>query len=382
MWTRDEELYLQGVRQHLHQYPELSGQEKQTQAFLKKQCEGLPGLSIQEIAGTGLLATLDSGKAGPCILIRGDIDALPIQEINDFIHRSETDGVSHKCGHDGHATVLLGLVRLWTEKGLEKGCLHFLFQPAEEDGRGAAGVMAEHTKISPQPDKVYAFHNLPGYPLHQVVCRPGSFTAAADSILLELNGKTSHAAEPELGLNPALAMAEIIQAYQNLMIPDPANPSFQLLTPIYATMGEKSYGVSAGHASLHYTLRTWSNEVMASLKSHCESLAKQAADRHGLQLQLSYTESFFSNQNLPEAVKRIEAAAHSLSLKYEERPYPFKWGEDFGLLSQAYGGAMFGIGSGEDCPALHNPDYDFPDDIIETGVKMFDAILEGEFHAG
>ncbi len=382
MWTRDEELYLQGVRQHLHKHPELSGIEYQTQQFLKKQCEGLSGLKIQELAGTGLLATLDSGKAGPCILIRADIDALPIQEINEFIHRSESDGVSHKCGHDGHAAVLLGLVRLWAEKGLDKGCIHFLFQPAEENGRGAAGVLAEKEKISPKPNKVYAFHNLPGYPLHQVVCRPGSFTAAADSIVLELQGKTSHAAEPELGLNPALAMADIIQAYEELMVPDPANPNFQLLTPVFAKMGEKSYGVSAGQASLHYTLRTWSNEVMASLKSHCESLAKQAATKHGLQLQISYTESFFSNQNDTEAVKHIQQGAEQLSLRYEERPYPFKWGEDLDRLSQTYGGAMFGIGSGEDCPALHNPDYDFPDEIIETAVKMFNAILEGELHAG
>lgn len=361
-------------RKDLHRHPEVSQKEQRTQRRIIQFLDTL-GIKGKSIGGTGVIVKFDSGKAGKIIMLRSDHDALPIQEINDFNHKSTVDGVSHKCGHDGHTAIMCGVAEYFKSNPLAKGKLILIFQPAEENGEGAKAVLAD-ALFDFEPDYVFAFHNLPGYPLHQVVIKDGSFTAAAKSILIKLDGKTSHAAEPELGINPAEAISEIISMFETETQSDLNKDDFALATPVFIHMGEKSYGVSAGHGEVHYTLRTWSSEVMDAFSKRITDQVEKISQKHGLRSTISWTEAFEANKNNPEAVRFIKEAISQNKFDFAERERPFKWGEDFGLFTQKHPGAMFGIGSGEDCPALHNPDYDFPDEIIPTAIKMFTTIVE------
>jgi len=365
---------LKRLRQELHAYPELSTQEFQTQKrlidFLTKY-----EVDARPIGGTGVVCVFNGEESGKTVLLRSDTDALPIQEINDFDHASRNEGVSHKCGHDGHATIMAGVAIAMAKEPPRKGTVVLVFQPAEENGKGAQAVL-DDPAFNFRPDFVYALHNLPGYPKHQIVCKEGPFTAAAKSIIVKLHGKTSHAAEPERGINPAGAVKEMIALFESLDQPDLDRNDFALATAVYFTLGEKSYGVSAGYAEVHYTLRTWNNKTMNKVVEASLEGVNTIAKAHNIRLDVSWTEEFDSNMNDPEAVKLITQSVQENDLNMEMRTTPFKWGEDFGLFTKKFRGAMFGVGSGEDCPALHNPDYDFPDEITETGIKMFCSLIQ------
>ncbi|MEO9475567.1 MAG: amidohydrolase [Cyclobacteriaceae bacterium] len=364
------------LRKYLHKNPELSCQEVETSAHLKalleKECKPDELLAFKK---HGLVAVYKGVTEGKNVLIRGDFDALPIQETNDFEHKSQNQSVSHKCGHDGHASILYGLARVLADERPSEGTAYLLFQPAEENGDGAVGMMEDPLFKKLNPDYAVALHNLPGYDLHEIVFKEGPFTAAANSIVIKLAGKTAHAAEPEMGVNPALAMAQITSEILVLNKPDLDSDDFQIATPIYSTMGEKSYGVSAGYGELHFTLRAWKNDVIQNFEKRCEEIARRIASNHNLEIGIEWTESFFANNNDSTVVKAIQRVANQNGLKVTERNTPFKWGEDFGIFTEKYAGAMFGIGAGVDSPALHNPDYDFPDELIETGIKMFHGLI-------
>lgn len=364
------------LRKHLHKNPELSCQEEKTSAYLKvlleKECKPDELLVFKKY---GLVAVYKGQKEGKNVLIRGDFDALPIQETNDFEHKSQKKAVSHKCGHDGHASILYGLGRVLADQRPSIGTAYLLFQPAEENGDGAKGMIQDPLFNKLSPDYVVAMHNLPGYAMHQVVHKEGPFTAAVNSIIIKLTGKTAHAAEPEMGINPALAMAQITSEILTLNEPDLDSDTFHIATPIFSTMGEKSYGVSAGYGELHFTLRAWQNDVIQDFEKQCEQIARSIAANHNLQIDINWTESFFANNNDSTVVSAIVEVARENGLKHAERTTPFKWGEDFGIFTENYTGAMFGIGAGVDSPALHNPDYDFPDELIETGIKMFHGLI-------
>jgi amidohydrolase len=373
LYQRTEALIL--LRKELHKNPEVSGKELQTAkrivAFLKKQN---PDEIITEIGGSGIVAIYKAKQVGKTVLFRCELDALPIEEINTFEHRSLINGVSHKCGHDGHMAILCGLAAELSQNRPETGAVALLFQPAEEDGSGAQKVFSDTKFGLLQPDYVFALHNLPGFPKNQIVVKNDSFTCAVNSIIIKLNGVTAHAGEPEKGINPALAIASIINHFNGIIQPDIFKEEYCLITPIYTEMGKKAYGVSAGAGEVHFTVRSNSSLQMKKVETNLEKLAKSIAKEYQLDCNITWTESFQANENNIEAVDHIRNAAKTNDFEILEKETPFTWGEDFGLFTQQYPGAMFGLGSGIDTPALHNPDYDFPDDIIGTGVSVFHEI--------
>lgn len=330
---------------------------------------------MTEVGGTGVIATFDSKKPGEHLLFRAELDALPIQEANTFSYRSIYEGVSHKCGHEGHTTVLLGLAHLLHESKDWIGKVSLLFQPAEETGAGAMAMLADPQLKTLKVDKAFAFHNLPGYPLGQIIWKKGAFTPAVQSLIIQLEGKTAHAAEPQNGLNPALAMAEILQFAQQLEIADPLQPDFRLLTPVYMTMGEKAYGVSAGAGEVHLTLRAWTQAEMEILTTTFLHKVKAIANHSGLALNFSWTDTFKANFNADPLVTQLQESIRRNHLSDWMLERPLTWGEDFGAFGALCPTAMFGIGAGEDSPALHHPDYDFPDDIIPTALQAFWGII-------
>jgi len=364
-------------RRQLHAHPEVSGNEKATAARVLEFLQiCAPDELLTGIGGYGIVATWDSGLEGESLLFRAELDALPIEEVNDFAHQSVHKGVSHKCGHDGHATILCGLAQYLAANRPPKGKVSLLFQPAEETGEGARAMLDDVKFNAVKPDFAFALHNLPGYALSEVVIKEGAFSAAVNSMIIHLYGKTAHAAEPENGLNPALALAEIVKESLAKACNQPERADFRVITPVYLELGEKAYGVSAGKAAIHFTLRCWNDENLRQLEQQIELLATQIAKQHQLEIAFEYTQTFHANQNDATATEIVRKAATAADCVIARRDYPFKWGEDFGLFTAHFRGCMFGLGAGENIPALHNPDYDFPDTLVETGVRVFSGIIE------
>ena len=242
------------LRKHIHKHPELSGSEHDTAKFIIKQFSQLkPHRVYESVGGTGLAFCFDSPKEGPNVLFRCELDALPIQEINRFEHKSIFDGVSHKCGHDGHMAIIMALAEKVSENLPKKGSVTFLFQPAEETGEGAISVINDPQFAHFKPDYAFALHNLPGHPMGKVLIREGSFNCASRGMTIELEGKTAHAAYPETGISPALVLADLIQT-----LPDLANSlskdQLVMLTLIHCSMGEEAFGTSAGSGKLLATI--------------------------------------------------------------------------------------------------------------------------------
>jgi amidohydrolase len=365
------------LRQELHKHPEVSGKETETaQRIIDFLSKYKPNEIITNLGGNGLLAIYKGDEEGKTILFRCELDALPIQEINSFEYKSVYEGVSHKCGHDGHMAILCGLAKTFHNNPLEKGTVMLLFQPAEEDGSGAKSVVSDEKFKDIKVDYTFALHNLPGYPLHQIVIKENTFTCAVNSIIIQLQGKTSHASEPENGNNPALAISEIISAYNAKIQADISKENYCLITPIHINMGEKAYGVSAGYGEVHFTVRSDSNAFMQNTERKLEKIASDIALKYNLKSNILWTDSFQANENNKEAVNYIKESALKLNFDILEKELPFSFGEDFGLITQQFKGAMFGLGAGENSPSLHNPDYDFPDEIINTGSTLFYQITK------
>lgn len=370
-------LSLQALRRHLHANPEVSNKEHETAAYVRNELTSiLPEVELIDLDATGFGALVKGPASGPRVLLRCELDALPIQEINDFAHRSNFEGVSHKCGHDGHMTMLLAVAHWVAKNPPAEGEIVLLFQSAEETGDGAIAAFQSDQFDLIRPDFVYALHNIPGAPLGQILVKEGAFTPSVKSLIFRFTGKTSHAAEPEKGHNPAMAMAECIRLAEAMTLNEPERDDFFLITPVYSIMGDQAYGISAGYGEVHLTIRAW-DETLFHRK--CEELiegVKKLADGQHLQCTWEWCFEFQANQNHKLAVSTVKKAAQAAEAHLVEMREPFKFGEDFGLFTQHFPGAMFGIGSGEDCPALHNPDYDFPDELTPIGASIFIHILK------
>lgn len=362
------------VRQYLHQNPELSHHEKETARFLIDQIKSTkPNEIVQQTVGHGFLVRYECPPNGSAIAFRTDIDALPIDETNNFTYKSTNKGISHKCGHDGHATSMLGFAQLLMNEPLN--CAELVFQAAEETGMGAEQWLSDKNMANFHPKMIFAYHNLPGFRLNSIVVRKGVFSAASVGVTIRLAGKTSHAAHPERGISPALALASLIQSIEQM----PQNESFVdfvLTTVVHAHLGEIAFGTAPGHAELRATLRSFHNTDLKLMQQIVEKIVHNEAVKYGLQSDVEYCEYFPATENNLQCVEIVCRAAESLGLKVIEREEPFRWSEDFAHFTLRFPGALFGIGAGENHPQLHNPDYDFPDEILPVAAQMFHRIYQ------
>jgi amidohydrolase len=361
-------------RKTLHRFPELSGQEAETAKRVQHFFSNLtPDQTITGIGGTGLAFVFEGKEPGPTTLFRCELDGLPIKEENTISHLSTVQNKSHVCGHDGHMAILSGLGTYFSNHKPEKGRIILLFQPAEETGEGAEAVINDPKFAEIQPDFAFALHNLPGYPLHQILIKQGAFAAASVGMSIHFKGRNSHSAHPEAGNSPAEAMAKTIVAMEKLPM---GIEKFSLVTVIHAELGSIAFGTTPGTAVVRATLRAFENETRDKLVSFAEQLAAQIAGEYGLGVSFDYVESFAATHNHPEAWKIGLEAANQLGLDVRHVEKPFRWSEDFGLFSSHTKTLLFGLGSGLDHPQLHEPNFDFPDVLIETGVNMFAEIAK------
>ena len=272
--------------------------------------------------------------------------------------------------------IVAGLIFWLKMQAFKRGRVILLFQPAEEIGRGARRVLEDRKFLELETDFMFALHNIPGITLHHIVVMDKGFSAEVQSFSVSIAGRESHAAEPENGINPALAISEMISAFSKLNVGDPLRENFAVVTPVHLCLGQKSYGISPANGELDYTIRTWDAQHMKILKTNIEDICNHVCSAQRLKHKVSWFEYFPGSQNDEECNQNVILAAQENSYDIIRRPYPFKFGEDFGWFSQKYKSAMFGIGAGLHTPSLHQADYDFPDEIIETGINMFSSIIK------
>ena len=367
---------LVALRKKLHQHPELSGEEYHTAGMIREYVKGHgPDQIIEQLGGAGLALVYEGRQQGPTVLFRCDLDALPIEEVNDFEYRSQNPGAAHKCGHDGHMSILSGLSQVISNNRPARGRVVLLYQPSEENGQGAAKVLEDHQFNLIVPDRVFALHNLPGYPAGSVILKKGTFAAASKGMINKLQGKTAHAGEPENGRSPALAMARIVEELTHM----PGKLSLEdyaLITVIHARLGEIAFGTTPGYAEVMATLRTYSNSDMDQLTREAIASVKRHAREHGLGEEVSWTEEFPATVNDPNSVDLVHRVAQEAGYRSIFIEDPLRWSEDFSNFTLNYPGALFGLGSGENTPQLHNPDYDFPDGILDHGIRVFYGIYQ------
>ncbi len=375
MLTNSDLNELVAFRRELHRAPELSGEEVETARRVAAALTPLaPTRILTGLGGHGVAAVFDSGTPGPTVMFRAELDALPITETNDIDWASQIPGKSHVCGHDGHMTMLLALGRLVSRQPVAKGRVVLMFQPAEEDGSGARAVVSDPAYQEIKPDWAFAIHIEPGRPFGYVATCPGLINCASLGLKITLSGKTAHAADPEDGISPALAVAELIPALKALGGGGALEDGFRLVTITHVRVGEPTFGVAPGDAVLHATLRTTRDDALNLLLGEARALATRVANESGLGIAFEVVDHFAASINDPQAHAVAAAAMNALGVPHGDAGVPMRASEDFGVFGWDARAAMLCLGPGEKYAALHNPDYDFPDDLIPVGSAIFERI--------
>jgi amidohydrolase len=365
------------LRHHLHSQPESSGREENTARIIRSFIERCkPDTVVTGLGGHGIAAIFGGNSSGPRILIRCELDALPIPETLELPYGSTVRDVSHKCGHDGHMTIVSGLAVQLSKLRAEKESVVLLFQPSEETGEGAELVLNDPKFKQICPDYVFALHNLPGYSLGEVILSDSTFASASCGLAIRLTGSTSHAAEPHNGRSPALAIAQIIEGISCVPQFHTALHEAGQATIIHAELGEVAFGTSPGRGTVMATLRSPSQDTTDMLVDRSVYLAEKIAAAHDLHVETNLAQPFPSTVNDPDATAIVRTAAGELGMSIHELEFPFAWSEDFGHFTSRYKGSLFGLGSGTEHPALHHPEYDFPDQLIEHGVKILMKLIQ------
>ena len=361
------------LRRHLHQHPEPSMEEEWTKktiiAFLKKHTK----LEIQD-RGRWFYAVYRKGTGYGNLAFRGDFDAIRMNEGIALPHGSKNTGVAHKCGHDGHSAALAAFAMEVDKQGADQN-VFFLFQHAEETAGGAVECRAfiDQEKI----DEIYAFHNRSGASRHSVLVIDGTSNYGSVGMIIEMKGTPTHASQPEHGKNPAKAIARVITGLDQA-VKEAGGNGLLLCTVVGVDVGEGAFGISAHKGRLLITVRGELAPELEALLANLETLAKNEGEADGLEVTFSYEDRFPVTTNDKACVDKIRRVAKKNNLTVIELQEGMRGSEDFGYYLEKIPGALFYIGNGEAYPQLHTSDYDFPDDIIETVVTMFQGLLKEE----
>ncbi|MCF8139430.1 MAG: amidohydrolase [Desulfotignum sp.] len=365
------------LRRSIHEYPEVAGKETQTvETLINYIARYDPDEIIHSIAGKGFAAVFKGKIPGPTVMFSCELDALPIEEVGDMIYKSKHDGVSHKCGHDGHMASVASLSPLLARYPLKSGRVVLLFRPAEETGEGGPAVVMDPIYQKIRPDYVFAYHNLPGFPLGHILLREGSMTTAASGIVVKLYGRTSHAAHPENGISPALAMSRIMEDIHALPGTSDYNSDRNLCIIGYSILGEKTLGTSPGYGEIGIVGRSETNERLLNLFEQCRDIVERHAKNHQLKHSVEWQDKFQATINNPDAVNWVRQIAVKYDYPVIELDQGLRFADDIGELISRSVGALFCLGSGEDSPQLHNPDYDFPDSLINIAGNLFYGVAD------
>ncbi|MDP0596158.1 MAG: M20 family metallopeptidase [SAR86 cluster bacterium] len=372
-------------RHYIHKHPELSFKEEMTSDFIASVLESNNIEMHRGLAVTGIVATVHGTKKGKAIGLRADMDALPIQERNEFSHKSIHDGKMHACGHDGHSTMLLGAAVYLKQNNDFSGTVHFIFQPAEEGG-GGGRVMVEEGIFEKFPcEAVYGMHNWPGMAEGQFAVHDTAVMAANETLKITIKGKGGHAAMPDQCVDPIVIGAQIITAIQSVVSRNVAPLDSAVVSVTMVDAGFVS-NVIPNEMNLTGSLRYFKSEVGNDVKKKIKTIAEGISQSMGATASFSSVPNYPATVNTPKHAKLCASAAEVVvgSTNVLRNEKPSMGSEDFSFLLNASEGAYIWIGNGlvpEDGPEggcmLHNTQYDFNDEILPLGSSYWVELVKG-----
>lgn len=357
------------LRHELHKYPELSMNESGTKRRLMNFINMNTNFAVVDCGRYFYASRYIEGSHA--IAFRADMDALPMNETIELPYPSVNEGISHKCGHDGHCAALCGLALELSNMKLNRS-VYLIFQHAEETGQGASecSSMLRERNIS----EIYAFHNWSGYPEKSIVIRSGLCQCTSQGLTVRFKGRSSHASEPEKGINPSFAVGRFIMGIRELY--EKYEGMKVLCTVVNVRVGEKNFGISPGDGEVSLTLRAEREDDMKSFDDDIRALAMKLAGVHSVNVSFETHDYFPETVSNSECAMKIRSAACELGLNVIEMKDAIRASEDFGWYMKQIPGAIFYVGNGEDYPAIHTSGYDFNDNILESSVDMFRCIFE------
>ena len=369
-------------RQHLHQFPETAFEETETANFIADKLASF-GLEVHQGLGkTGIVATLSAGNSSKKIALRADMDALFIQEQNTFAYRSRHDGKMHACGHDGHSAMLLGAAKYLSENRHFNGTVYFIFQPAEE-GRAGAKQMIDDGLFEQFPaDCVFGMHNYPDIPSGHFAVKAGAMMASFDCFEITVTGQATHAAMPHLGNDAIVASAQLINALQTIVSRtiNPADPAVVSITQIHAG---NTWNAIPESVVLRGTFRCFSSTVQTTIAHKITQLVNSICSGFDVSADIlfnpenaGYPVTFNTEAETAIALKAAQAIAGEDCVN--QQPTPSMGSEDFAFMLQEKPGCYLWIGNGssENSCLLHNPHYDFNDEILPVGAAYWVKLVE------
>lgn len=370
---------LTAIRRDIHRHPEIAFEEHRTASLVANKLRDW-GLDVTEgIAGTGVVGSLSKGRGNRAIGLRADLDALRIQEANSFAHKSVNDGKMHACGHDGHTTMLLGAARHLAEHGDFEGTVHFIFQPAEEN-EGGGRAMVEAGLFDQFPvEAVYGMHNIPGMAVGTFAIRPGPMMAAFDMFDVLITGRGGHAASPHLTVDPITVGTKVVEGFQSIVsrILDTQEPAVLSVTQFH---GGDAFNVIPNEVQISGCTRSFSPRTQDRLEASMRDILSGVCAAYGATFEFTYDRRYpptINSANEAEiagqvAVQVVGAKQVNLS------PRPAMGSEDFAFMLQEKPGSYIWIGNGdgEGSCMVHNPGYDFNDEILPIGVTYWVQMAE------
>jgi hippurate hydrolase len=364
-------------RRDIHAHPETAFEEFRTADFVAGKLQEF-GIDVHRgLAGTGVVGTLKAGQGNRAIGLRADMDALHITEANDFTHKSTIDGKMHACGHDGHTTMLLGAAKYLAKTRGFDGTVHFIFQPAEEN-EGGGRVMVEQGLFDRFPvDCVFGLHNMPGLPENQFAMRPGALMASYDIFEIQVEGRGSHAAMPQHGIDPVVVASHIVLALQTIVSRN-THPLESAVVSVTQIHGGDTWNVIPPTVNLRGTVRSFDKSVQDRIETDLGRIAQQVAGAFGAQVKLRYERRYPSTINSASETEQAAAVAAKVvgdsNVRRDARPV--MGSEDFAFMLQARPGCFVFLGAGEDACPIHNPGYDFNDRILATGASYWATLAQ------
>ena len=375
---KQNETQLREWFEHLHRHPELSMQESQTARYIEETLRSLGAYDIGAgVCKHGIVASLKVGDSDRAIGLRADFDALPIQETNDLDYRSETPGVSHLCGHDGHTTMLLAAARQLAETRNFDGTVHLIFQPAEETMEGSPAIIADGLFERFPMDAVFGMHNMPGLELGKLYFTEGDTMAAVDNWEVEITGKGGHGAFPEHAIDPVVAGSSLVMALQSVVARNVA-PAHRAVVTVGAFQAGQAGNVIAHSAILRLSIRTTTPEDREMVLGNIRRLIQQQSESFGCTSEIREGVPGAVLTNDPEETRKAAAIARQAfgeGLVFEEGP-TYLGSEDFAFMLQQKKGTYCFLGNG-DTPFVHHPEYVLNPEILPIGAAYWVALTEG-----
>lgn len=360
------------IRRQFHSFPELKFEEFATSDLVAATLKRYGYELRRNVAGTGIVATLDTGRAGRVIGFRADMDALPIQEETGLPYASTVAGKMHACGHDGHtATLLLAARQLAEDHSKLNGKIKLLFQPAEEVGKGAAQMIEEGALD--EIDTIFGFHNRPGYPLGHVITKAGPAMGGNTLYEVTIAGKGGHASRPDLAIDPIFVGAGIIQSLQSV-ISRRLSPLDAGVVTVTKFNGGTGSNIIPGHANMVINTRDGSPEAAAIIDKELRKVILNVCEAYGAQCDVNMVLRIPSLVNTPSETDFVSETAQELfgvDGVSQMHQMPTMGAEDFAFYLEKRPGCFFFVGNGEDSAYLHHPHFDFRDEILPVAAGMF-----------